>query len=259
MFIELGYSEHPIHNEIGLAKQYRMIREQRGSVHERSLSVISELFLNRNPSQIIVESTPLYAIPSEDYPDQALNSTSALSAVAMTEDIMEIARALDIPIQHWVLLDDVHNGSNSYTSEQIWHGFIHGVSGELPIYGQVTRKQFESDFRKNDESTCAQMDAGFQMMKICEATRDFTDLGRLPLFVNVHPNGFRNQQRSMLERLKNLVKIDRNAHAMQVSKAVKNSLVLDTYLHVWTNGVDSVEVTRPVMANGSIIHSPITT
>lgn len=206
------------------------------------------------PSLVIVESSPIYAHPSIEYLEQAINHPSSLYAQMVATHIMSDIRSLGIPTQHWVMLDDVNNGASP--GEDIFEAFLAETSSS-PMYHDITHLAWESHFQYQQKDQCGLMDARFQLSKLREATRHFTQLESFPMLLTIHPVGFQNQQRLMLESLRALMKSDPDACVLQLPKTMKGRLALEPFLHIWTDeqGIDSI--TMPQMVKGSIQHVAI--
>lgn len=227
------------------------------AVIQQELGGLLAYFGARNPSMVIVESSPLYTHTSFEYPEQAINHPTSLNAQSATTEVMSLMRSLGIPTQHWVMIDDVNNGvSPNIPKTDIFEAFLAETS-DRPMYHSISHLAWESHFQHQKEDQCGIMDARFQLRKLKEATRHFTELESLPMLLTIHPVGFQNQQRLMLESLRALMKSDPDACVLQLPKIIKGRLALEPFLHIWTNeqGVDSITV--PQMVNGSIQHVAI--
>jgi len=207
-----------------------------------------------NPSVVIMESAPLYAFPSVEYPQQAINHSASVHAQRATTDLLQIVRGVGLPTHHWVMIDDVNNGA--HPGAGIFQEFL-AHTAENPLYHRISHLAWEHEFQQDSEDQCGLMDARFQLSKLREATRHFTELNALPLLVNIHPIVFQNQQRLMLESLRALLKSDPDACVLQLSRSTKSRLALDPFIHVWTDDNGIASITTPQLIGGSICHIDI--
>ncbi len=211
----------------------------------------------RNPSIVIVESSPLYAYPSMQYPEQAINHPTSLNAQSATKEVMSLMGSLGIPTQHWAMIDDVNNGiSPNAPKTDIFEAFL-AESTESSLYHRISHLAWESDFQQDELDQCGIMDARFQLKKLKEATRHFTNLESLPMLLTIHPVGFKNQQRLMLESIRALIKSDPDACVLQLPKTIKGRLALEPFVHIWTDEQGIESITTPKMIGGSLYHMPI--
>lgn len=250
-----------------ISSKYNMFQlEQFGGNHQegvfsiemqQSLGGLQGHMKARNPSMVIVESSPLYSYPSMEYPTQAINHPASLNAQSATTEVMSLMRSLGIPTQHWVMIDDVNNRvSPNAPKADIFEAFL-AESTESSLYRRISHLAWESDFQQDELDQCGIMDARFQLSKLKEATRHFTELESLPMLLTIHPVAFQTQQRFMIESLGYLLKSDPDACVIQLPKSMKKRLALEPFVHIWTDeqGIDSITV--PQMINGSIQHIAI--
>ncbi len=217
---------------------------------ETALQAVHNFVGTKAPSIIMLESTPVYAVPH--FSSQSLNDPSAMAAIHISSKIRGLVS--NYPTEHWVMLDDYNYGAKNINPEEITSQF-NALSHSIPLYRNIDRLARESEFNMHPDDTCSNMDSRFQYSKLTKATQHWELPDQNPLLINVHPTDFWGQQRQMLERL---IKTVRGEPALShLGKETKRNMVLDSFLHVWTSNTGALQVTKPALHNGEVRHIPI--
>lgn len=236
----------------------------------RCIEAIIEL---RGSDHITIEGPPIYLWPNTEVTSCDWECEQFQSGWEFTQRLQsELQERTGMAIEHYQMVDDIHfrpedsvitndhaptdisdaSYAQSVTHAEYWKIFHEQVVQHVPYRNMLETHLgvMESTYKKNDDDTCARLDARFQMEKIQQAK------GRRATHIVVHPIEFQRQQAPALVNTKALFAQD--PELQKIPKKQRDAILLDSYVHVWTNPNGTIHsITQMQVHDGNYFFVPV--